>query len=102
MILVTKDLLLDIVFVPRVILKQLAIAIVLHTGAATLKQMVRLTRICCAFMSIRMTKIRQLRAEQMTVDTQEEWLDIALQIDELEGNDVWRMDPHCQLYESDR
>lgn len=102
MILVTKDLLLDIVFVPRVILKQLAIAIVLHTGAATLKQTVRLTRICCAFMSIRMTKIRQLRAEQMTVDTQEEWLDIALQIDELEGNDVWRMDPHCQLYESDR
>eukprot|EP00587_Corethron_hystrix_P003415 CAMPEP_0113297802 /NCGR_PEP_ID=MMETSP0010_2-20120614/510_1 /TAXON_ID=216773 ORGANISM="Corethron hystrix, Strain 308" /NCGR_SAMPLE_ID=MMETSP0010_2 /ASSEMBLY_ACC=CAM_ASM_000155 /LENGTH=812 /DNA_ID=CAMNT_0000150747 /DNA_START=197 /DNA_END=2636 /DNA_ORIENTATION=- /assembly_acc=CAM_ASM_000155 len=102
LLVVCNDLLLDIVFVPRVILRQLAVAIALHSGAVTLQQMIRLAKICSSYMSSRMQEIRGLRAKHMLVNNQQEWLDIALRIDELEGNDVWRINQECQLYESDR
>lgn len=34
--------------------------------------------------------------------SQDEWMDIAEQIDHIQGNDVWRTEKKCALYESER
>ncbi len=34
--------------------------------------------------------------------SQDEWMDLAERIDNVQGNDVWRSDPNCQLYERER
>jgi hypothetical protein len=39
----------------------------------------------------------------MTVaTTQDEWIELAERIDNIQGDDVWRSDDNCQLYERDR
>lgn len=45
---------------------------------------------------------RHLEREQIRAETQDEWMDLAERIDNVQGNDVWRSDPNCQLYERER
>ena len=40
--------------------------------------------------------------KQRNVLTQDEWMDLAEQIDNIQGNDIWRQDPSCPLYEVER
>ena len=58
-------------------------------------------RLFCNFSS-RSRLISQLDAKQKTSETQDEWMNLAEQIDNVQGNDIWRSDPICPLYEADR
>ena len=58
-------------------------------------------RIYCNFSS-RSRLIRNLVAKQEIADSQDDWMDLAEQIDNIQGNDLWRSEPSCPLYESDR
>ncbi|EEC43916.1 predicted protein, partial [Phaeodactylum tricornutum CCAP 1055/1] len=44
----------------------------------------------------------QLESEQQQASVQDEWMDLAERIDSIQGNDVWRSDPSCPLYEQER
>lgn len=46
--------------------------------------------------------IRQLHEQQRTAASQDEWMDLAEQIDNIQGNDIWRTEKKCALYEMDR
>jgi len=93
----------DIVFVPKVIGKQLALAVALQCGMVTIEQVWNLLRgMAFHVMSSRSRLISQLKAEQNSVGTQNEWMDLAEKIDNIQGNDVWRSNPDCPLYERDR
>ncbi len=46
--------------------------------------------------------IRHLEDKQQLAETQDEWMDLAEQIDNIQGNDVWRSETSCPLYEADR
>ena len=35
-------------------------------------------------------------------ESQDEWMDLAEQIDNILGNDIWRTEKKCALYECDR
>ncbi len=52
--------------------------------------------------SSRSRLIRSLEAKQSNAVTQDEWMDFAEQIDNIQGNDMWRQEPACPLYEVDR
>lgn len=52
--------------------------------------------------SSRSRLIRHLKALQNRATTQDEWMDLAERIDNIQGNDVWRSDPTCFFYERDR
>lgn len=52
--------------------------------------------------SSRSRLIRQLQNQQIKADSQDEWMDLAERIDSVQGNDVWRSDPKCALYEQSR
>ena len=52
--------------------------------------------------SSRSRLIRSLKQRQNEAKTQDEWMDLAERIDNIEGNDAWRSDPNCQLYERER
>lgn len=92
----------EVVFMPKAIAKQVALAIILETGAVTINQVMNIIkRIYCNFSS-RSRLIRQLEDRQKTADTQDEWMNLAEQIDNIQGNDVWRSEQSCALYESDR
>lgn len=52
--------------------------------------------------SSRSRLIRHLQKQQTQSKTQDEWMDLAERIDNIQGNDVWRSDPDCKLYERDR
>lgn len=92
----------EVVFVPKIIARQLALAIALETGAVTTNQVLSVVqRIYCNFSS-RSRLIRHLETKQKQAETQDEWMDLAEQIDNIQGNDVWRTEPTCRLYESDR
>jgi len=52
--------------------------------------------------SSRSRLIRKLLAQQNKAETQNEWMDLAEKIDNIQGNDVWRSDPECPLYERER
>ena len=58
-------------------------------------------RLYCNFSS-RSRLIGLLEAKQKIADTQDEWMDLAEQIDNIQGNDIWRSEESCPLYESDR
>jgi hypothetical protein len=45
---------------------------------------------------------RHLEREQQKSTSQDEWMDLAERIDNIQGNDVWRSDPDCKLYERER
>jgi len=95
--------LVDIVFVPKVIVKQLTFAVALQCGMVTVEQLWNLMRgMAYHLVSSRSRLIRQLRAQQNKAETQNEWMDLAEKIDNIQGNDVWRSDPECPLYERER
>jgi hypothetical protein len=52
--------------------------------------------------STRSQLIRRLEKQQQHAETQDEWMDIAEQIDSIQGNDLWRSENQCTLYECDR
>lgn len=52
--------------------------------------------------SSRSRLIHHLESQQNIATTQDEWMDLAERIDNIQGNDVWRSDPNCQLYERHR
>jgi TAG lipase/steryl ester hydrolase/phospholipase A2/LPA acyltransferase len=92
----------EILFVPKAITKQLVLAIALETGVITIKQVRHVVSRIYSNFSSRSKLIRQLQKEQNNAQTQDEWMEIADQIDTIQGNDLWRSDPNCPLYESDR
>ena len=46
--------------------------------------------------------IGQLRSQQRMAESQDEWMDLAEQIDNIQVLDIWRTEKNCLLYESDR
>jgi TAG lipase / steryl ester hydrolase / phospholipase A2 / LPA acyltransferase len=98
---VTMDVL-EAVFIPRTIAKQMVLLMALETGMVTLNQVASCINYLLSNFSSRQRLIRQLEMEQQTVLTQDEWMDLAERIDSIKGDDVWRSDPSCPLYERDR
>jgi len=92
----------ELVFVPKAMARQLVLAIALEAGAVTVNQIVAIFKKFYSNFSSRLRLIRQLEQEQQKVETQDEWMNIAEQIDNIQSNDAWRSEPTCPLYESDR
>lgn len=92
----------ETVFVPRAMAKQLALAVALETGALTLDQFSHFLHYLSSSFSSRSKLIRHLRTEQRRAQNQDEWMDLAERIDSIQANDAWRSDPTCPLYESER
>ena len=46
--------------------------------------------------------IRHLQQQQTCAADQDEWMELAERIDNIQGDDIWRSNPQCQLYEQDR
>jgi hypothetical protein len=93
---------LELVFTPRAIARQFVLAIALETGALTVEQLLKALRAVSANFSSRARLIRQLCLEQSEASTQDDWMDLAERIDSIQGNDLWRSEPDCPLYEADR
>jgi TAG lipase / steryl ester hydrolase / phospholipase A2 / LPA acyltransferase len=94
--------LVDLIFVPKVIAKQLALLFALEAGLVTVQQVTTVIQWLGSNFSSRSRLIRQLHQEQLNAVNQDEWMDLAERIDNIQGNDVWRSDPNCPLYERER
>jgi len=92
----------ELVFVPKAIARQLVLAVALETGAVTINQVSAIFKKFYSNFSSNLRLIRQLEQQQQKVETQDEWMDIAEQIDNIQSNDTWRSEPTCCLYESNR
>ncbi|GMH82738.1 hypothetical protein TrVE_jg11607 [Triparma verrucosa] len=92
----------DVIFVPRVILRQLALTIMVQTGTVTVASLFKSARYILSSFSRRTRSIRSLRQRVKDAASQTEWQQLAEEIDRLEGNDQWRLEPQCALYESER
>lgn len=68
----------------------------------TIDQVFALVRRIYSNFSSRARLIRHLETQQNVSKTQDEWMDLAEQIDNIQGNDVWRSETLCPLYEADR
>ncbi len=86
----------DVVFAPRLILRQLAITVALQTGVVTVSKLLKTSRYLLASMSKRTKEIRRLRTKILYAGNQSEWLSLAEAIDALEDNHKWRIDPNCE------
>lgn len=82
--------LLDIIFVPRTVARQLALAVALDTGMVTFDAISKLVRNLLANFNSRSRLIRHLKEKQAQAQTQDDWIELALKIDNVQGNDVWR------------
>lgn len=96
--------LVDTILAPKVIVRQVALLLCLEVGFVTTQQLLWFVNhiLLRPFHSKKVVRLRQLRRAQRTAMTQDEWMDLAEQIDHLQGHDVWRTDPECQLYERER
>jgi TAG lipase / steryl ester hydrolase / phospholipase A2 / LPA acyltransferase len=94
--------LIDTIFVPQVIARQLALLVALEAGLVTVQQLSSMLQWLTSQFSSRARLIRQLHQEQLRVTTQDDWMDLAERIDNIQGHDVWRSDPNCPLYERER
>jgi len=92
----------EVVFIPKAMARQLVLAIALEAGLMTVHQGSTIFAKFFSNFSSRLRLIRQLEQQQQRVETQDEWMEIAEQIDNMQSNDVWRSEPNCPLYESDR
>lgn len=92
----------ETIFIPKATARQLALMIALETGMVTFNQLSSLIRALLSNFSSRSRLIRQLQTEQQQSVTQDEWMDLAERIDNIQGNDIWRSDPNCPLYERER
>ena len=82
--------LMDTIFVPRTIARQLALAVALDAGMVTINAVVGAVQSLLSNFSSRSRLIRQLQQKQQRATTQDEWIELALKIDNVQGNDVWR------------
>lgn len=94
--------LMDTIFIPRTMARQLALAVALDAGMVTMSSIVGAVQSLLSNFSSRSRLIRQLRDKQEKSQSQDEWIELALKIDNVQGNDVWRSDPNCPLYERER
>ena len=94
--------LMDTIFVPRTVARQLALAVALDAGMVTSRVIVGAVQHLLSNFSSRSRLIESLQAKQKSSQTQDEWIELALKIDNVQGNDVWRSDPNCPLYERER
>jgi TAG lipase/steryl ester hydrolase/phospholipase A2/LPA acyltransferase len=92
----------EVVFVPRAVARQIGLALALEVGVVTVRQVLAIVENVHSNFSSRSRLIRQLSEKQKNADTQDEWMDLAEQIDNIQGHDVWRTEVTCPLYESDR
>jgi len=92
----------ELVFIPRAMVQQLVLAIALEAGVMTVHQVSTIFTKFYSNFSSRLRLIRQMEQNQQKVETQDEWMEIAEQIDSIQSNDIWRSEPNCPLYESDR
>lgn len=93
---------LETVFATKAVAKQLALAVALETGMVTVNQVLRVVALILSNFSSRSRLIRHLKRQQNNATSQDEWMDLAERIDNIQGNDVWRSNPDCQLYERER
>eukprot|EP00591_Stephanopyxis_turris_P007361 CAMPEP_0195507382 /NCGR_PEP_ID=MMETSP0794_2-20130614/844_1 /TAXON_ID=515487 /ORGANISM="Stephanopyxis turris, Strain CCMP 815" /LENGTH=718 /DNA_ID=CAMNT_0040634043 /DNA_START=368 /DNA_END=2524 /DNA_ORIENTATION=+ len=82
--------------------KQLTGAFALNTTKITVEQCSRVKRIIASKFSLRSRQTCQLEKSIGFAKSQDEWMDIALKIDALQGNDVWRSQWKSRLYEVER
>ena len=80
--------LMDTIFVPRTVARQLAMAIALDTGLVTINSILAAIQSLLSNFSSRSRLIRQLKEKQENSHTQDEWIELALKIDNIQGNDV--------------
>lgn len=93
---------LDLVFIPKQMATQVVLAVALETSLVTVNQIWRIVRSIAASVSTHERLIRQLHNQQNKAESQDEWMDLAEQIDNIQGNDVWRTEKKCALYEDER
>ena len=94
--------LMDTIFCPRTVARQLALAVALDAGMVTMSSILGAIQSLLSNFSSRSRLIRHLKEKQQKSNTQDEWIELALKIDNVQGNDVWRSDPNCPLYERER
>uniref|UniRef100_A0A7S3L689 PNPLA domain-containing protein n=1 Tax=Amphora coffeiformis TaxID=265554 RepID=A0A7S3L689_9STRA len=92
----------ELIFVPQTVARQLMLLLALETGMVTMGQLQSIVAHLVATLSPRQRRIRALLKAQSVATSQDDWMDLAEQIDHLQGNDMWRTDPNCQLYEQAR
>lgn len=90
------------VFATKAVAKQLALAVALETGMVTANQIFHVFNMVLSHFSSKSRLIRHLTEQQSHAVTQDEWMDLAERIDHIQGDDIWRSDPECQLYERER
>jgi len=93
---------LETIFATKALGKQLALAIALETGIITVNQFLKIVNRLLSNFSSRSRLIRDLQQQQGEASTQDEWMDLAEKIDNIQGNDVWRSENDSQLYEGHR
>ena len=94
--------LLDTVFVPKYVVKQLLLAMALETGVLTYRQLTVIAKALLSNFSSRSRLIASLERQQKSAESQDDWQSLAEAIDQAQGHSVWRSDPDCSLYEKDR
>ena len=100
----TTDVLWEMVFVPRIMAKQMMLALLLESGRMAVSQCYHqiYRGILVHLVSSRARMLRQLTLDQHVAQTQDEYMMLAEQMDAITGNQEWRIDPDCPLYERDR
>mmetsp|Transcript_63041 Transcript_63041/g.73749 ORF Transcript_63041/g.73749 Transcript_63041/m.73749 type:complete len:928 (+) Transcript_63041:948-3731(+) len=94
--------LLELLFIPRTIARQILLVFLLESSFLSLTLLSSLTHSLTTNFSSRARLLRQLTLQQSKSTTQDDWMELAEQMDAIQGNDVWRSDPQCALYEADR
>jgi len=87
------------------LLKQIVAVIILQTGAVTAESLLKGMKYIMSFLSEKGRMMRLLRkqiADPTQTKTFDDFMLIAEKIDSLKGDDVWRRDPNCELYEAER
>lgn len=117
---------LDMVFIPRQMASQVVLAVALETSLVrkyavyffwmqldnnlitlqffqvSINSLWQIFRRVAASVSTHSRLTRQLQNQQRMSESQDEWMDLAEQIDNIQGNDIWRTEKKCALYESER
>ncbi|CAB9522298.1 Patatin-like phospholipase domain-containing protein [Seminavis robusta] len=93
----------DMIFVPRIVAKQMMLAMVLETGRLVFSRVYHYsTGLVVQLVSSRARMLRQLTLDQQSAQTQDEYMMLAEQHDALTQAQTWRMESSSPLYERDR
>lgn len=93
----------DTILAPKVVARQLLLVLLLETGLFTWKQLTHTIEWLTSHISSRKRLLRKLQQQQLqATTTQDEWMELAERMDQIQGNDVWRSIPDCPLYERER